>query len=55
MLRNRLIPSLHDFMASSPKVIEYATRKELPVNQGTDTLFLWVRSYLEMLIGTLWK
>ena len=39
MLRNRLTPSLHDFVASSLEEIEYATEKELPVNQGTDTLY----------------
>ena len=55
MLRNRLTPCLHDFVASSLEEIRYATEKELPVNQGTDTLFLWAPNYLELLIGTIWK
>ena len=53
MLRNRLTPSLRDFVASSVEEIEYATNKELPVNQGNDNHFLWAINYLEMLLGTL--
>ena len=53
MLRNRLTPSLRDFVASSLEEIEYATKKELPVNQGTNTHFLLAANYLEMLIGTI--
>ena len=55
MLRNRLTPSLQNLVESSLEDIEYATEKELPVNQGTDTFFLWAPDYREMLIGTLWK
>ena len=52
LLRNRLTPSLRDFVASSVEEIEYATKKELPVNQGNDNHLLWAIYYLEMLIGT---
>ena len=41
MLRDRLTPSLRDFVASSVEEIEYTTNKELPVNQGNDNHLLW--------------
>lgn len=55
MLRNQLTPGLRDFVASSLEEIEYATKRELPVNQGTDTHFLLTPYYPEMLIGITWK
>ena len=53
MLRNRLTPSLRNFVASSVEEIEYTMNKELPVNQGNDNHLLWAINYLEMLLGTL--
>ena len=35
MLRNRLTPSLNDYVAGSLEEIEYAMTKNMPVDQGT--------------------
>jgi hypothetical protein len=55
MLRTRLSPNLHKFVASSLEEIEYAIKEEIPVNEGTDTHLLWVASYLAVLIETFTK
>jgi hypothetical protein len=55
MLRDRLTPSLQNFVASSLEEIEHAVKMELPVHQGTDTHFLSVANFLVMLTETLSK
>jgi hypothetical protein len=55
MLRDRLTPSLQNFMASSLEEIEHAVKMELPVHQGPEPHFLSVANFLIMLTETLSK